>query len=111
MTFSEDGPLSRVRYRLGFSVDRSRPLGMNSVIMAPQILLLDRGPTDGALLGHQCYPRFGLSPQKIYRLCCYHASPCPETSSPKGLLVGSLRRSYCMNMRKVGRKTTRVQSR
>src|SRR2546426_5953860 len=69
-------------------------------------------PQTGHFSVSNATPRLGLSPQKIYRLCCYHASPCPETSSPKGLLVGSLRRSYCMNMRKkVGRKTTRVQSR
>src|SRR6267143_1690443 len=33
---------------------------MNSVIMALQILLLDRGPADGTPLGLQCYHQLGF---------------------------------------------------
>src|SRR5438132_8087332 len=74
MTFSEDGPLSRVTYRLGFNVEGSRPLGMNPIIMTPKILSLDRGPADGTPLSFQCYSSNRLLPPKNLSASNWHFS-------------------------------------
>src|SRR5205807_7311031 len=66
-------------------------------------------PQTGHFSVSNATPRFGLSPKKSIGYVA-SLSTCHETSSPQGLLVGSLRRLCCMNVRKVGRKTTRVQS-
>jgi hypothetical protein len=47
---------------------------MNPVIMAPQILLLDRGPADGTLLSLQCYSSIRLKPPKNLSASMRHFS-------------------------------------
>src|SRR5207244_8200713 len=47
---------------------------MNAVIMATQLLLLDRGPADGTLLSLQCYNSIRLKPPKNLSASIWHFS-------------------------------------
>src|SRR5439155_14384458 len=104
---SEDS--NRFHDRLSFS-HSTGSLRVEPLQVSLQILFLDRGPTDRTFLGLQYHPSIRFEAPKNLSAMLLPLSTCPETSSPKGLLVGSLRRLCCMNVRKVGRKTTRVQS-
>src|SRR2546425_3446412 len=55
-------------------------------------------PQTGHFSVSNATPRFGLSPQKIYRLCCYYESLALKLPVPKDSRPAVLRRLCCLNM-------------
>src|SRR2546429_8365618 len=87
MVMEDRTSLVRVTYCLGPGFERPRPFGMNSFNMSSEILFLDRSPADRTVLGLQCYPSIRSESPKNLSAKLLPLIPCPETSSPKGLLA------------------------